>query len=182
VVVYQPGQIAGAQSGQSQRWAKHEYRASENIDDIVRIFYLTNPEIPQGMQEVATAVRALANVPRLFIYESLRAVAVRGTADQVKLVEFLSAEMDKPPVPRASSPGSRSSASPEFRMADGQENVVRVFYIPNTRTVQDFQEVAVLVRTVTNLRRLYLQRPASSRGAGNRRSACSSRMAVRRLG
>jgi hypothetical protein len=41
---------------------KHEYRISDNPEDVVRLFYLTNPEVPHGVQEIATAVRSLANI------------------------------------------------------------------------------------------------------------------------
>jgi hypothetical protein len=34
-----------------QKGAKHEYRVSDSADDVVRLFYLTNPEVPRGVQE-----------------------------------------------------------------------------------------------------------------------------------
>ena len=103
---------------------KHEYRVSDSADDVVRLFFLTNPEIPGGVQEMATAVRSLVNVRQLFVYEDLRAVAVRGTEEEIRTVEFLFDEMDKPAIP----PGQKlqSSTSPEFRMNQQPENFVRV--------------------------------------------------------
>lgn len=132
---------------------KHEYRVSDSADDVVRLFFLTNPEIPGGVQEMATAVRSLVNVRQLFVYEDLRAVAVRGTEEEIRTVEFLFDEMDKPAIP----PGQKlqSSTSPEFRMNQQPENFVRVFYLPNTKTIRDFQEVATLVRSIMDVRRLF---------------------------
>ncbi len=119
---------------------------------MVRLFYLTNPDVPRGIQEIATAVRSLANIRQMFTYNDLRAVVVRGTSDEARVAEFLFAEMDKPAVVQAPSQKLQSSASPEFRMNEPPLNIVRVFYIPNTKTVQDFQEVVTLVRSITDLR------------------------------
>lgn len=133
--------------------AKQEYRLSDSADDVVRLFYLKNPEIPRGVQEVATAVRSLVNVRRMFTYNDLRAVAVRGTEEQIRAVEFLFTAMDKPAI----QPGQKlqSSASPEFRMTGPPFNTVRVFYIPNTKTIRNFQEVATLVRSIMDVRYLF---------------------------
>src|SRR5205814_31579 len=64
------------------------------------------------------------------------------------------------PVPAASPvSASTDSATHEYRMpeasVDHGETVVRVFYLPNTPTVQDFQEVATLVRTTAEIRRVF---------------------------
>lgn len=126
--------------------AKHEYRVSDTTDDLVRVFYLTNPPVPQGVQEIVTAVRSLANIRWMFTYNDLRAAVVRGTAEQVNVAEFLFAAMDKPGVQPA------ASTSPEFRMNQQPDNLVRVFYLPNTKTVRNFQEVVTLVRSVSDLR------------------------------
>ena len=135
-----------------QNGAKHEYRVSDSADDVVCLFYLTNPDIPQGMQEIATAVRSLVSIPRMFLYEDLRAIAVRGTSEQAGAAQFLFAEMDKPAVVHTPSQKLQSSASSEFQMKEPSESLVRVIYLPNTKTVRDFQEVVTLVRSTTDLR------------------------------
>ena len=121
--------------------AKYEYRISH--DDVVRLFFLTNPEVPMGVQEIATAVRALAGVRQMFTYNDLRAVVVRGTSEQINLAEFFFGQMDKPGIPG-------SGASAEFRM--GSDSLARVVYLPNTKTVQDFQQLVTAVRTIARLR------------------------------
>ena len=140
---------------QDQNGAKLEYQASDSADDIVRLFYLTNPKIPQGFQELATAVRAMADLRRMFTYNKLRAIAIRGTAEQLKTAEFLFSQMDKPEVVRGVSRAVQSSASSEFRLSEGPDNLVRVFYVPNTKTVRDFQEIATGVRSIVDLRRMF---------------------------
>jgi type II secretory pathway component GspD/PulD (secretin) len=123
--------------------AKHEYRVSDSADDVVRLFYLTNPEVPTGVQEIVTAVRSLADIRQVFTYDDLRAVVVRGTSDQINLAEFLFVQMDKPAVPE-------SGPSTEFRM--GPDSLARVFYLPNTKTDQDFQVAVTVVRTIAQSR------------------------------
>ena len=161
--------------------AKHEYRVSDSADDVVRLFFLTNPEIPRGVREVATVVRSLVNARQLFVYDDLGAVAVRGTEEEIRTVEFLLNEMDKPAV--HAGPNLRSSASPEFRMNQQPENLVRVFYLPNTKTVRDFQEVATLVRSIMDdATPVHVQRRTGHRSAWNRRADGCSQMALREFG
>jgi hypothetical protein len=81
-----------------QSGAKREYRVSDSADDVVRLFYLTNPEVPRGVQEISTAVRCLADIRLMFTYNDLRAVAMRGTSEEARVAEFLFAQMDKPSV------------------------------------------------------------------------------------
>jgi hypothetical protein len=123
-------------------------------NDVVQVFYLSNTETMQRLQEVATTVRSIGDIKRSFTYNALRAVAVRGTPDQAALAEFLFTEIDKPGIEPGSSQQSRSSPTHIYR-PDSREGVVRVFYLPNTKTVQNFQELVTTVRTVVNVRRLF---------------------------
>jgi hypothetical protein len=135
--------------------AKHEYRVSDSADDVVRLFFLTNPEVPTGVQEIVTAVRSLASIRQMFTYSDLRAVVVRGTSEQINLAEFLFAQMDKPGIPG-------SGASAEFRM--GSDSQARVFYLPNAKTFQDFQELVTVVRTTAQVRHAFTYNTARAVG------------------
>ena len=45
---------------------------------------------------------------------------------------------------------------PEFKMADsGEEDSVRVFYVPKTATMHAFQEAATMVRSIGDIRRIF---------------------------
>ncbi|HBY60938.1 MAG TPA: hypothetical protein DEH78_14040, partial [Solibacterales bacterium] len=65
-------------------------------DNVVKIFYLTNLTKPQDLQEWLTAVRTITDIRRIFPVNSLNAILVRGTPDQVALAEKLMLDMDKP--------------------------------------------------------------------------------------
>jgi hypothetical protein len=81
-----------AQLGQDS--APHEFRLSGD-NDVARVFYLTNTDTPQGIQEIASQVRSMAEIRRGFVYSSQRALALRGTASQLALAERLIKERDK---------------------------------------------------------------------------------------
>ncbi len=51
---------------------------------------------------------------------------------------------------------------------DYEDYVVKTFYLTNTTSVQEFQEIANAVRTATDIRRcVYLQRPEGPGAARN---------------
>ena len=132
--------------------AKHEYRAAEAGNDVVRVFYTTPLMSAQDFQELATQVRSIANIRRVFTYFSTRALTVRGTAAQIAMADWLVAELNKPsnwqppPQPR------RTAASPEYRAPESSDDVLRVFYLASDRTPQ---EVAVAIRKTAEIRRLF---------------------------
>ncbi|HUQ95968.1 MAG TPA: cohesin domain-containing protein [Bryobacteraceae bacterium] len=65
-------------------------------DMVVKTFYLTNVTSVQELQEIATAVRAVTEVRRLFTYNGQFLIIIRGTVDQVALAEKLVHDLDKP--------------------------------------------------------------------------------------
>lgn len=65
-------------------------------DDVVKIFYVTNATSVQEFQEIATAVRTVAEIRRVFTYNAQRAMIVRDTIDKVALAEKLVHDLDKP--------------------------------------------------------------------------------------
>jgi hypothetical protein len=127
------------------------YRVLVNGDDVVRVLHVPNAAGVQQFQEIATAVRSIADIRRAFTYTASRAFAVRGTADQVEAAEWVVHELDQPA-------NVRGADSPEHRMIDPvihADTSVRVFYVPYTTTVQEFQEVATLIRSIGDIRRVF---------------------------
>lgn len=149
---------------------EHEYHLPGSGDDVVRVFYLTHSETQQNLQEVMTLIRALENISRLFPYPAQRALTVRGTAAQISLAAWLVNELDKPA-------GAQTSAPPgprEYRIPGGDDDVVRLFYVPSARTPQELQDVLVAVRAATNARRMFInsaQRALAVRGTADQIAA-----------
>jgi hypothetical protein len=73
--------------------APHEYRLSSGADSLVRVFYLARFPAPEHRLKVVTQVRANTGIRRLFIYNALGALAVRGTDGQVATAEKAIEEM-----------------------------------------------------------------------------------------
>jgi general secretion pathway protein D len=65
-------------------------------DQIVKTFYVTNATSVQEFQEIAVAIRTVADIRRVFTYNAQKAMIVRGTVDAVALAEKLVHDLDKP--------------------------------------------------------------------------------------
>jgi general secretion pathway protein D len=70
---------------------RHEYE-----DEVMKVFYLNNATSVQEVQEIATAIRTVADIRRVFPYNSQKALIVRATVDQMALTEKLLHDLDKP--------------------------------------------------------------------------------------
>jgi hypothetical protein len=129
--------------------AVHEYILDSGVDNVVRIFYLTNTPTVQTFQQVATLIRTTADIRRVFTYNAPRALVVRGTVDQVALAAWLVDAIGQSP----------TGDSAEYRMpatSDPRgETVVHLFHIVHAASIQDFQEVATAIRTIADIRRVF---------------------------
>lgn len=65
-------------------------------DNVVRVFYIQNATSVQEFQEIATAVRSITEIRRVFTYNAQRAILMRGTPDMIALAEKLVHDLDKP--------------------------------------------------------------------------------------
>lgn len=124
-----------------------EFRVPETSDEFVRVFYLPNTRTVQDFQEVATLVRSIGEIRRLLTYNTTRAIALRGTAEQVALAGWLTQELDGPSAPH--------TASPQYQIAGKNDGVVKVFYLRNSDSVQSFQQAAQFIRSTTQIRRAF---------------------------
>jgi hypothetical protein len=113
--------------------APHEYKLPG--DDEARVFELTYPQTPQQLQEIVTMIRAVGDIHRTFLCNERRAVALRGTG---KL------------------PQKTVLRPHEYRLSTGADDLVRVFYLASSQSAQDFQKVAVQVRTTARIPRLFV--------------------------
>jgi general secretion pathway protein D len=65
-------------------------------DQVMKVFYLSNVTTPQELQEIVTAVRSVADIQRLFVYNAQNAIIARGEADRIALAEKIIHDLDKP--------------------------------------------------------------------------------------
>ncbi len=131
--------------------APQELKVSSDGNDVVRVFYLSNTATIQGFQEIATSIRTITETRRVFTCNAPRALVIRGTADQIAATAFLTAELDQP----AAAKRTDSRTYQMIDTANHGETAVRVFYVPYAATVQQFQEVGTVIRTVGEIRRVF---------------------------
>lgn len=65
-------------------------------DQVVKVFYLSNPTTAQEIQELLTVLRTVFDVQKVFNYTSQNALVVRCDADTMAIVEKEIADLDKP--------------------------------------------------------------------------------------
>lgn len=135
----------------TQRAAAHEYRMPGASDDVVRVFYLTNPGTVQEFQEIATVVRNIGDIRYFFTYNGPKAVAVRGTREQMGLAEWLLHELDKPASGTIVAQQAQDQAAHEYRVSE-REGVVHVYYLTDIASVEHFHEIVTSVRKTSNMR------------------------------
>ncbi len=131
--------------------AKHEFRMPGDGENVISLMYVRTASGPRDFQEIATAVRTVADIRRVFTYNAPMALVMRGTEDQIALAEWITNELDQPA-------GARTPAVHEYHMTSGfvyDISDIRVFYLAHTATVQDFQEVATAVRTIADIRQVF---------------------------
>jgi len=129
-----------------------------------RLLRLTHTATVQEFQEIANLVRTLAEIRDMSADNAQMTLAVHATAEQMGLAEWLVKQLDQPVG------GTIPPTSPEYKgLSDTDEQrhpitngVARIFYLPHTATVQEFQEIVNAIRTVTEIRRVLYSGPRIS--------------------
>ena len=65
-------------------------------DQVAKVFYLSNVNGAQELQEIVNAVRSVADIQRFFPYSAQNAIIAKGSADQMALAEKILHDLDKP--------------------------------------------------------------------------------------
>ena len=121
--------------------------AFASAQDRDRTFYLTHTATTQQFLEVVTAIRTITDIREVSTDIDQKSATVHATAPQIAMAEWLFNELD--------SPVAQPALPHEYRTPETNDDVVRVFYVITAPTVQDFQEAATLVRTITDTRRVF---------------------------
>ena len=113
----------------------------------LRIFYLSGSRTIQELQESATVIRSTIEIRRLFTYNATRAIAVRGTPEQVAAAEFLWNGLDNDKADKIPN---------DFQMRkSGPENTIRLYRLSSAARVQDLQEATTLIRAIVEVRHMF---------------------------
>lgn len=129
---------------------EHEYRMPGERLDVVRAFRVTHSQTPLDLQEVMTMMRVGAHVPFVIPYYSRRVLITRGTASQMEVAEWLAGELDA----AATAPPSVAKGPHEYRVP-GRDELVRLFFLAQSKTPQDIQEVMTTIHTTANIGNIF---------------------------
>jgi hypothetical protein len=131
-----------------------EYRVRGAADDLVHVYFVKNVESAQNLEELVVLVRSVGNIHRLFrTARQPMAVAMRGTAEELGLADWLLQKLDLPTSGSAGHVQGQDESAREFYMP-GTGDTVRVFYLRDA-TVQAFQNVASDVRSVAGVSKVF---------------------------
>jgi hypothetical protein len=135
-----------------------EYQLPAGSDNIVRVYYITNAQTIQQFQEIATAIRTIADIRRVYTYNTQKAIVARGSSDEMSFVDWLLPLMDRPPDAKP-----QHSVSGQYTIPDPhEEGMSRIFYVGYAPTVKDFQSLATGLRTIAQIRRVYTYNAAQA--------------------
>jgi len=121
--------------------------AFASAQDRDRTFYLTHTATVQQFHEVATVIRTIADIQQVATDDDQKSVTVQATAGQIAMAEWLFNELDNPAI--------QTSVPHVYGVPGSDDDIVRLFYISTAPTIQDFQEISTLVRTMGNVRRVF---------------------------
>ncbi len=133
-------------------WLFHEldqptgsaYQIAKN--DSIRVIFVAETGTPRDLQEMGTVVRSTANCRKLMIHSSKRAVAARGSAEELALVQWLVQQLDQP---ASADLAKRSPADYKF----GTDDAVRIFY--TAQVGRPLQELCTRVRTSIRIPQMF---------------------------
>lgn len=114
-----------------------------------RIFYASVTAQDRELQELATVARATAGLQRLFVVHRPAALVVGAPAGKLALCEWLIRELDSPAQSAAVRPPSSA-----YRF-EPPEDIVRVFYVSQSESLDRLQELARQIREETQVPRLF---------------------------
>lgn len=140
-----------ASDAADQKTGVTEYQMAGDENPAVVTFHLAHATSSAAMQELATAIRTLGDINRVFPLQPAKMLLVRGTADQAAMAKWLVPLLD---MPAGIQPAPAGAKPPEFHFSAVKDPVVRVFLLQHTDSPEDVQEVANTIRSVADCNRV----------------------------
>lgn len=123
-------------------------------DDVIRVFFLQHTATPQGIQQLLTVLRTVADVQKVFNYNATKALVLRGPSAQVALAAYLVNALDvESGAVKTASPYQYQPAA--LRGRQEPATVARVYYLANSKTPQQTQELLTVLRTVADIQKIF---------------------------
>ena len=74
----------------------HEFRVQGNNADLVSVMFLPHTASVEAFQKSAVQIRTATQITRMFTCNGPRALAARGTPDQIAMAQRLAQQLDRP--------------------------------------------------------------------------------------
>jgi hypothetical protein len=124
--------------------------AGEN--QVIHIFRMDPKSTNADLTSMVTAIRTVADLMRLFPFESEKAVIAEGPAEKMAVAEWLIHELGKPSDPQATH---------ETRLAGDTDYVVRLFYVGQPGSPADLASLLTQIRSTGIMRIFPFSKPAA---------------------
>jgi len=108
-------------------------------------FHFTSPQTQQSMQEAATIIRTVADVPQVSIDTSQSTLTFEGPQTQIDMAEWILGQLNQT--------GNESTPA-EYKSTAG-DDVVRVNFLANVTGPQPMQELLTVLRTVADIAKIF---------------------------
>lgn len=142
--------LDGAAERPRSATAVEERAVAGSPNDIVRVYFLARPTGIQDFQEACQAIRTVATLRSVFTYNAAMALAVRATSDQQTMTAWLVQELERK-APLTPPSKTVTDVFPGATAADS----LRVAFLANSGTVQEFQEAAQAARSAAEVRQVF---------------------------
>jgi hypothetical protein len=111
-----------------------------------KVFYFTHLDTPQALQEATNAVRSTGDIRDTSLDVAKRSLTVKGTADQIAIAGWLTAELDKP----GTAPGTR-----DFPFNDPRTPLAQIIYLSHVDNPRDLQDIVNAGRSTLDMQRFF---------------------------
>lgn len=128
--------------------AERQLHTSDSHDPELRVLYFAHVAALPGRQEVTNALRVIPELTKVFPMNDIAAIAVRGSADRVRLAEWLFSQLDVAGPPPAAKTSTVQPVTPGT-------DVAQIFFLPPAATAQSFRETVNSVRTAAQSTRVF---------------------------
>ena len=124
------------------------YRDQGGRVDVVRLFPLAHATTPLQMMEMTNLVRSISDLQRVFPYNSLHMLAVRGSAPQMAIAEWLIQQLDRAAGTPAPDAGTR-----DIPFGFKGTHTAKVFYLTHGQSPEQMRATVSQIQTATKIDR-----------------------------
>jgi type II secretory pathway component GspD/PulD (secretin) len=129
---------------------RHDYQVPGSDLAAVQVYFLAHTRTPQQIQSLVNASRAIAEIQRAVPDYTHNAILMRGTPDQIALLDWLFSEIDAP------SPAVPNTTTRDYRLdGDPRIGLAQVVFLAHALTPEQVTGIVNLPRSLADIQRLF---------------------------